>query len=57
MNKEEKYDKAYAQRMVKRYLPLAIVAIVAAVGIILFYFGIKRYYEIKKGLDLSLIHI
>jgi predicted PurR-regulated permease PerM len=55
LNKEEKYDKAYAQRMVKRFLPLAIVAIVAAVGIILFYFGIKRYYEIKKGFDTLMV--
>ncbi len=51
MNKEEKYDREYARRMVKRFLPLAIVAIVAAMGIILFYFGVKRYYGIKQGVD------
>ena len=51
MNREEKYDREYAHRMVKRFLPLAIVAIVAAIGIILFYFGVKNSYNIKKGLD------
>ena len=51
MNKEEKYNREYAQRMVKRFLPLALVAIVAAIGIILFYFGVKRYAGLKAGVD------
>ncbi|MCR5546015.1 MAG: AI-2E family transporter [Lachnospiraceae bacterium] len=49
--KQEKYDKEYAQSMVRRFLPLAIVAIVAAVGIIIFYFCVKRYAGLKEGLD------
>lgn len=51
MNKEEKYNREYAHRMVKRFLPLAVVAIVAAAGIILFYFGVKRYALLKSGFD------
>ena len=49
--KEKKYDKEYAHSMVRRFLPLAIVAIVAAVGIIIFYFCVKRYDGLKAGVD------
>lgn len=49
--KQDKYDKEYAHSMVRRFLPLAIVAIVAAVGIIIFYFCVKRYAGLKAGLD------
>lgn len=50
--KREKYDKEYAHSMVRRFLPLAIVAIVAAVGIIIFYFCVKRYEGLKAGIDI-----
>ena len=47
----KKYDREYAQSMVRRFLPLAIVAIVAAIGIITFYFCVKRYAGLKAGID------
>ena len=49
--KQEKYDKEYAKNMMRRYMPLTAVVIVAAVGIIIFYFCVKRYAGLKAGLD------
>ena len=49
--KQDRYDREYAKNMVRRFMPLTAVVIVAAVGIIIFYFCVKRYAGLKEGLD------
>ena len=51
IDREEKYDEHYARNMVRKYMPLVIVAVTAAVFIIIFYFCVKRYAGLKEGLD------
>ena len=49
--KQDRYDREYAKNMVRRFMPLTAVVIVAAMGIIIFYFCVKRYAGLKEGLD------